>query len=173
MLCAFQTFNLASFLNNFLHALLVHVLVQACGVWKPVECFLAGLRGRKRRGERCADLNFFAEFRSRSVSLNCCTCLLFIFEVRRRGWKVSGWWEKATLSPVWGCSCILPNCLVKGTFVLQWNISPFTPLDAVSPRFSFLRKTLSLQARVTDPPPSLFLPSGLMENLWSLSSQWL
>lgn len=73
------------FLNNFLHALLVHVLVQACGVWKPVECFLAGLRGRKRRGERCADLNFFAEFRSRSVSLNCCTCLLFIFEVRRRG----------------------------------------------------------------------------------------
>lgn len=62
---------------------------------------MAGLRGRKRRGERCADLKFFAEFRSRSVSLNCCTCLLFIFEVRRRGgWKVSGWWEKATLSPV-------------------------------------------------------------------------
>lgn len=130
---------------------------------------------KEEEGGKVCRLKFFAEFRSRSVSLNCCTCLLFIFEVRRRGgWKVSGWWEKATLSPVWGCSCILPNCLVKGTFVLQWNISPFTPLDAVSPRFSFLRKTLSLQARVTDPPPpSLFLPSGLMENLWSLSSQWL
>lgn len=39
----------------------------------------------EEEGKRCADLNFFAEFRSRSVSLNCCTCLLFIFEVRRRG----------------------------------------------------------------------------------------
>lgn len=173
MLCAFQTFNLASFFYNFLHALLVHVLVQACGVWKPVECFLAGLRGRKR-GEKVCRLKFFCRVQEpqRFTELLHLSFVYF-WGQEEGGWKVSGWWEKATLSPVWGCSCILPNCLVKGTFVLQWNISPFTPLDAVSPRFSFLRKTLSLQARVTDPPPSLFLPSGLMENLWSLSSQWL
>lgn len=110
---------------------------------------------KEEEGGKVCRLKFFCKVQEpqRFTELLHLSFVYFWGQEEGGGWKVSGWWEKATLSPVWGCSCILPNCLVKGTFVLQWNISPFTPLDAVSPRFSFLRKTLSLQARVTDPPP--------------------
>ena len=109
------------------------------------------------RGKVCT-FNF-AEFGSRSffffvcvffffffffcLPLCCCTCLLFILRSEK---EESGWWEKATFSPLWGCSCILPNCLMKGTFVLQWNISPFTSswcgLPSFFFSFSFLGKRL-------------------------------
>lgn len=88
-------------------------------------------------GGRCADLILLssgaAAFRL-CLPLCCCTCLLFILRSEK---EESGWWEKLTFSSLWGCSCILPNCLMKGTFVLQWNISPFTSSWCGLPSFFF------------------------------------
>lgn len=108
--------------------------------------FLAADMRRKKRGKVCR-FNF-AGLRSRRFSflclaLCCCTCLLFILRSEK---EESGWWEKPTFSPLWGCSCILPNCLMKGTFVLQWNISPFTSSWCGLPSFFIFRKTLRLSS---------------------------
>ena len=120
--------------------------------------FLGRRQTEEEEGGRCAHLillssgaaafsflcvfSFFSFFFF-CLPLCCCTCLLFILRSEK---EESGWWEKATFSPLWGCSCILPNCLMKGTFVLQWNISPFTSswcgLPSFFFSFSFLGKRL-------------------------------
>lgn len=79
---------------------LLSVLVCACGFWKPVECLgktrtVAGWGGAGRFN--------FAEFRSRSSAFVPLHLPFVYFKVRKRRW------EKATFSPLRGCSCVPPT----------------------------------------------------------------
>lgn len=134
------------------------MLVCACRFWTPGE--LLGRR-QTRGGGGGVQISFCwvqePQLFVLCLPLCCCTCLLFILRSEK---EESGWWEKPTSSPLWGCSCVLPNCLMKGTFVLQWNISPFTSSWCGLPSFFIFRETLNLSARLAD-----FVPWRLTENL--------
>lgn len=110
------------------------------------------------RGRKVCRFNF-AELRGRSFFGLCrCTCLLFILKVRKRGERMVAGSHGFSSSE--GAPVLSPGCLMKGTFVSQWNISPFTsswcglaclfyfflslPLSPVC------RKALNLSARLAD-----------------------
>lgn len=133
-------YSVADFIISYLN----YVALVCTGMWLLEGSWVSWQPTGKKGGKVCR-FNF-AGLRSRSFSflclpLCCCTCLLFILRSEK---EESGWWEKPTFSPLWGCSCILPNCLMKGTFVLQWNISPFTSSWCGLPSFFIFRKTLRL-----------------------------